>query len=382
MVIHAHHSQSPVSGEMKRIINIDTDVAGILSDKIVEIEFYSLKAYKYVHKEGLFKLSDKVIKKYYVPNIEHLGFLNNLYCSFVIAFICKKFRPTHYIEEWKFPKGLKSLRNYFFKKTQLVLDLHGAAPEEYLYLHGTSSCVLENSEAYSVSIADKIICQSDKMKCHLVEKYGYKLDDICVFRCGVDINVFGINDSARLAIRKSLNIADNDIVFVYAGGMHKWQNVGKALKYYLDFNSKYANSKMLVLTNDIEGLNQIIDEERLDGICSSLLVKSLPYSEVASYLNAADVSFLIRDNVVMNAVASPTKLAEYMACGLPVISTFVAQNWVSEEGMSYVFDYENTSIYDLKNLLSSIDRERIGEYSATTLSLTIDRQTAKEFFGK
>lgn len=382
MVIHAHHSQSPVSGEMKRIINIDTDVAGILSNKIVEIEFYSFRAYRYVHNEGQFKLSDKVIKKYYVPNVEHLGFLNNLYCALVIAIICMKFKPTYYIEEWKFPKGLKSFRNLFFKKTQLVLDLHGAAPEEYMYLYGTSNYGLEKSEAYSVSIADKIICQSDEMKRHLAKKYGYKFDDICVFRCGVDTNVFSINQADRLAIRKSLNIADDDIVFVYAGGMHKWQNVGKALKYYLDFNLKYANSKILVLTKDIKRLNQIIDEEQLDRIYSSLVIKSLHYSEVSSYLNAADVSFLIRDNVVMNAVASPTKLAEYMACGLPVISTVVAQNWVTKEGMSYVIDYENTSAYDLKNYLSSLNREKIGEYSVTTLSLTIDRQTAKVFFGK
>ena len=65
MVIHCHHSSSPVSGEMKRIINIDTDVAGYLSDEIVELEFYSIRNRQYVKKEGEFTLSEKVRKSSY-----------------------------------------------------------------------------------------------------------------------------------------------------------------------------------------------------------------------------------------------------------------------------------------------------------------------------
>ena len=94
MVIHAHHSQSPISGEMKRIMNIDTDVAGILSDEIVEIEFYSFRAYRYVHTNGQFKISDKIVRKYYIPNIEHLGRLNRLYCS--------QSKKALQILQWKF----------------------------------------------------------------------------------------------------------------------------------------------------------------------------------------------------------------------------------------------------------------------------------------
>jgi hypothetical protein len=38
-----------------------------------------------------------------------------------------------------------------------------------------------------------------------------------------------------------------------------------------------------------------------------------------NFLNAADFGLLFRDNVIMNNVASPSKFAEYMLCGLPTI---------------------------------------------------------------
>lgn len=380
MVIHAHHSQSLGSGEMKRIININIDIAGIITEKIVEVEFYSFRDYKYVHTEGQFKLSNKVFKKYYIPNIARLGILNSLYCSLVISFLCIRFKPTHYIEEWTLPLGLRKLRNLLFRGTQLILDIHGAAPEEAFYSTGIVHKNLENSEYHSISIADYIVCQSDEMKRHLIKKYGCDENCICVYRCGVDTNVFNLNEANRILIRKQLKLSEDDKLFVYSGGVHKWQKVSVALKYFQNYHTRYPSSKMLVLTKDVEGFYKIINDERLENLSPDLIVKSLPYNEVPLYLNASDISFLIRDDVLMNAVASPTKLAEYMACGLPVISSRVAVNWLTPEGMNYVINFENTGVEKLHTILSSIDRKLISNYSINTLSLAIDRARVKQFF--
>lgn len=380
MVIHAHHCQNPISGEMKRVINIDIDVVGILSNEVIEIEFYSFRAYKYVSKEGRFTLSPKIVRKYCIPRIAHLGIWDNFYRSIIVAYLCIKYKPTHYIEEWTLPVGLKTLRKLFFKTTQLILDIHGAAPEEALYSTGVVNHSLENSEKNSVKIADKIVCQSDEMKRHLVRKHNCTESNICVFRCGVDTNIFKYKEHDRLRIRKELQVADNELLFVYSGGMHKWQKVETALKYFMTYHNMYVNSKILVLTKDNEGLNRIVENEKLANIIPHLIVKSLPYNEVSSYLSASDVSFLIRDNVVMNAVASPTKLAEYMACGLPVISTSVAEKWVTLEGMNYIIDVENTAPEDLHSIMMTVDKNVISSYSQNTLSLSIDRKSAKDFF--
>ena len=381
-VIHAHHSISPIAGDTKRVININADVAGILSDKIVEVEFIPLRSIINVIKSGKFKLTSKVEKKYYVPNISHFGILNDIWIFIFLSYVFFIYKPEFYIEEWGFPRFINRVVSLFRKKTKLILDIHGASPEEFEYLHGFKNNRLEDLERRSVSTAESIICQSDEMKRHLTRKYGTNPDSILVFRCGVDTNTFKYSEENRIAIRHELRIEDNVLLFVYSGGMDKWQRVGDTLSFFKRYHNHNMNSKLLILTRNIEDLNQIVKENKLEGIKSSIITKSLPYKDVPKYLNASDFAFLLRDNVIMNAVASPTKLGEYMACGLPVISTEVAWNWVPESGMNYVVDYESDAVNEIDNFYNKFKREEISGFAKDNLSLEIDREKAKHYFVK
>ena len=120
MIIHCHHSSNPVSGEMKRIINIDKDVAGFLSSDIIEVEFYSVRQRKFVKNCGSFTLSDKVIDKYYVPNIPRLGIFNDWYQCIVLFFLFLNYSPQYYIEEWFMPRGIKILKNILSVKIRIT----------------------------------------------------------------------------------------------------------------------------------------------------------------------------------------------------------------------------------------------------------------------
>jgi hypothetical protein len=48
---------------------------------------------------------------------------------------------------------------------------------------------------------------------------------------------------------------------------------------------------------------------------------SVPHGEVPNYLVAADSALLLRDDSIINRVASPVKFAEYLLSGLPVVLT-------------------------------------------------------------
>lgn len=372
MVIHCHHSSSPVSGEMKRIINIDTDVAGYLSDEVIELEFYSLRNRQYVKKEGQFTLSDKVKKKYYVANVPRLGWLNDCFRTIIIMWLFIRYKPQYYIEEWTLPRGIKIVKR-LFKKCWFGLDIHGASPEEYEYTHGIESRTLNNQERYSVYAADFIICQSDEMKRHLERKYGNNLM-IGVYRCGVDCDVFKMDKRYRDDIRAELGYSEDDVVFVYSGGMHPWQKVEDSVIFFSKFHHVNSKAKLLVLTKDQEGFNSILNKIGEGGLKEFITIRSLGYKDVPKYLNASDVAFLLRDNHVMNAVASPTKLAEYMACGLPVISTSVSEKWLDKEGTNYIYDIERNPIDGLSEFISNKLSERISEYAIKKLSLEKDRE--------
>lgn len=377
MVIHCHHSSNPVSGEMKRIINIDNDVAGYLSDEVVELEFYSLRNRKFVKDEGQFTLSDKVVKKYYIPNSPRLGILNDFFRSLILISLFLRYKPHFYIEEWSLPRGISIVKR-LFKNCSFGLDVHGASPEEYEYVNGKESKSLASQERFSINAADFIVCQSDEMKRHLGKKYRDSLR-IGVYRCGVDCNVFYLDNESRNQIRKELGYNEENIVFVYSGGMHAWQKVEDSVKYFTKFHHMNDKAKLLVLTKDKEGFNDILNKVGDKELKEFITVKSLGYKDVPKYLNASDVAFLLRDNHVMNAVASPTKLSEYMACGLPVISTSVSKKWLGKEGANYVYDIERNPIDGLLEFIGNKLREKISEYAIKELSLEKDREMIHSF---
>lgn len=377
MVIHCHHSSNPVSGEMKRIINIDNDVAGYLSDEVVELEFYSLRNRKFVKDEGQFTLSDKVVKKYYIPNSPRLGILNDFFRSLILISLFLRYKPHFYIEEWSLPRGISIVKR-LFKNCSFGLDVHGASPEEYEYVNGKESKSLASQERFSINAADFIVCQSDEMKRHLGKKYRDSLR-IGVYRCGVDCNVFYLDNESRNQIRKELGYNEENIVFVYSGGMHAWQKVEDSVKYFTKFHHMNDKAKLLVLTKDKEGFYDILNKVGDKELKEFITVKSLGYKDVPKYLNASDVAFLLRDNHVMNAVASPTKLAEYMACGLPVISTSVSEKWLDEEGGGYVYDIDRKPIDGISEFIGNMQRELISEYAIKELSLEKDREMIHSF---
>jgi glycosyltransferase involved in cell wall biosynthesis len=74
---------------------------------------------------------------------------------------------------------------------------------------------------------------------------------------------------------------------------------------------------LIFLTKDIQMIKSIISE--FPEIKNNVMFFSVLNDEVCQYLNAADYGILFRENTIMNNVASPTKFAEYMLCGLPVL---------------------------------------------------------------
>ncbi|MBR5678244.1 MAG: glycosyltransferase [Paludibacteraceae bacterium] len=362
---------------MKRIINIDNDVVGFFDEGIIELEFYSIRNYLFVKNKGRFVLSNRVIKKYYVPNVPRLGVINSFFRFFVILYLFFRYKPSLFLEEWSLPKGIKLLK-YLFKKCKIGLDIHGAAPEEFYYLHKKPSRMLIRQERYSVFAADFIICQSDEMRRHLEHKYGIT-EGITVYRCGVDINIFKVDSVLRSTVRDSLGVSDDDLVFVYSGGMHSWQKVYDSAQIFVKYHSLNEHSVFLILTKEVSLCKRILFEAGGDSLLNSSFIVSLPFDEVPKYLNAADVAFLIRDDDIMNAVASPTKLAEYFACGLPIISSRVSKKWISGEGQRFVFDADNLNYACLFESIHCINKQQISDFSSKELSLEIDRENVQQF---
>lgn len=387
-IVHFHFCPNKDAGDTRRVKNIDNYVANKLSDKIIEVQFYSVWQRRRVLSLPYFTISEHVSKKYMVPLLFKYRLVRDWYSSLRIALICRKYKAEYVIGEFSTSSYAMRLMKLISPNTKLIVDVHGAVAEEYKY--GNPSFnekwyrTLITDEKRSFETTDYIICQSEEMKRYICDNSNCKSNKIAVFKCGVDTELFYIDTNARKQLRNELEFADNDVVFVYSGAIQKWQKIESTLHLFADYHAYNKNSKLLILTREVEQLNHLLEAEQLEYLKESMVVRSLTLNEVPKYLNAADVAFLIRDNAIMNAVASPTKLAEYLACGLPIISSEVSKKWTTPEASEFIIysDGEENINEKIESIVRNSDKNRISEYAKANLSIEEDlRNINRIFFG-
>ena len=215
-----------------------------------------------------------------------------------------------------------------------IVDIHGAAGEEIEYAYPKSNWrdadirAAELNEGEMLKNSWVVICQSEAMVRHLRSKHPDRPGRVIAYGCGVDTDIFRFDAAARARVRAELGVTEQDSVLVYSGGLHRWQLVDRTLecfRVYLRVNP--GNHKLMLLSR--EEPTAVLAEVRRHAIPEeSVVVRQLGHADVPGYLSAGDVGFLLRHDSVVNRVASPTKLGEYLACGLPVAVGPVAGYWV------------------------------------------------------
>jgi len=251
--------------------------------------------------------------------------------------------------------GMLAYNAYFkmySKKPNILIDIRGSVIEEiklygkmnsifkYLKLSGYASNVQK-----VLSNVNYINTVSNELKNYIKVRYEIRPD--CIYTIPtIAGETFTYDKKIRQKIRKLLNIGDNEILFVFSSGSSQaWQNDDEIVD---SLTSK--GYKILMLT-----------KKHYDD--PNIISKFVPYNEVPNYLNAADIGIIIRNDDIVNNVASPIKFSEYIACGLPVISTR-AVNIITDilidnncGSLLNLFKINDTEIDDL----ISLDREHISE---------------------
>lgn len=134
--------------------------------------------------------------------------------------------------------------------------------------------------------------------------------------------------------RKVLGLAEEDIVFVYAGSSAGWQSFELVDGFFYDIFKTNPKYKLLFLTDGDIGNLKISREYK-----GRVFKKWVNPQEVFKILCACDYGVLFRENSVTNMVASPTKFAEYLQAGLPVLISGQVGDYslfVSEHGCGFV----------------------------------------------
>jgi glycosyltransferase involved in cell wall biosynthesis len=138
-----------------------------------------------------------------------------------------------------------------------------------------------------------------------------------VIPCCVDLVKFRFSPDDRARRRNELGVKD-EFTIVYSGSTGGWYLTEKMADFFAQFLQRNPNAHMLWLTNGMHELvNQLMKQRNVN--TQSYSLRSVAATEVPSYLAAADAGLSFIKPCMSKIASSPTKNAEYLACGLPLI---------------------------------------------------------------
>ena len=109
-------------------------------------------------------------------------------------------------------------------------------------------------------------------------------------------------------------------LFCYVGGLSPWQCFEDTVLYYKKLEEKIDNAELRVFTPDVDQANSIIKNANLKNASA----KYVRPDQLLIELSECKYGFILRKESPVNFVATPTKLSNYLACGLiPIVSNTV-----------------------------------------------------------
>jgi glycosyltransferase involved in cell wall biosynthesis len=192
-----------------------------------------------------------------------------------------------------------------------------------------------------------------------LSKYeGLKVNNFDVVPCAADQTDFFFSEEERTAKRKEYGFQDEKVL-LYSGRLYTgWAVPDEIFNFFNNLAKKVDNVVLFLLTPDIDIAHEM--KKRFGINDKRIFITKDSYQNVRKYLNMADYGILLRDNSLMNNIAAPTKVAEYMLCGLPlIISKNIKEvsDVILEKSYGAIVDNYNVDD-EIVRIISSVEHDR------------------------
>ncbi len=207
----------------------------------------------------------------------------------------------------------------------LVADLHGAYEELIEFPRKDYIANLKRKifyylakriESKYLNCFDAFFVVSRALQSYIETEYNIKGKKFFIIPCAISDLKINVDDCCRNRAwyRKKYGISDDEILFIYSGGVSPWQCIEESVRMFMRLkNLTNKRVKLLLLS----GNKHAILKYQAEGV----LIDSYSGDEVRKVLCAADYAFMLRQDLVTNKVAYPNKFLEYVSAGLQIVTT-------------------------------------------------------------
>lgn len=210
---------------------------------------------------------------------------------------------------------LSVLAFMFCSPKQLITWYQGVSPEEMLVFHQKSwtkhlrKSLYRVIEKISLNKSTLNIFVSQAMLRHFEKQYKYTKDNYVVMPCfGNELDESAFNDERYKKPR-----------FLYSGSLLPWQCVERTIKLFKKIKEALPEATLSILTPSQDEAKELLRRNAVVGE-----VDFVQPDKLQEYIKGFKYGFLLRDDMIMNNVATPTKISNYMGAGIiPVFSNVI-----------------------------------------------------------
>jgi glycosyltransferase involved in cell wall biosynthesis len=207
-----------------------------------------------------------------------------------------------------------------FASFELLFDIRGLLAEEYVDAGNWQRGSVPYRLTTRVQDAAIRRAQGLVVLTHAVRRvlFGDRDPRVEVIPCCADVEAVEAARAQRDPLRAELGLTDRKVL-LYVGKLGGWYLQREMVDFFVRARRHVPDLHLLVLT---QSDRRLIDDElsRFGVTDADCTIRSAPAPEVPAYLAAADAALAFIRPTYSKISSSPTKIGEYLAAGLPVVT--------------------------------------------------------------
>jgi glycosyltransferase involved in cell wall biosynthesis len=182
----------------------------------------------------------------------------------------------------------------------------------------------KRNEKKFLASADAIVSLTENAKTEMLNWNipGLTTDKISVIPCCADLTFFDYNQIEKSTTemwRKQLNISSETFVLSYLGSVGTWYLPNEMLAFYKEMLKQKPDSVFLFITKDApESIKHLAALQEIP--LENIRIQPAEREQVPELLSISNASIFFIKPAYSKKASSPTKLAELMGLGIPIIT--------------------------------------------------------------